>query len=284
MSRIRLRHWYDWHRRCAGMELRRLRLSRGFLSELRFLATSRRGGTAGHRTGLRIARTFGAPAPGCVSGVRSARQWTDLRPKDHRNGCSPVASRLELVYLAPKKLADQLGGVGWTSTGVGTDEAREAGNALSSRIESGETFGKSLAVFIESVGDFVNTPADDAMQELIKLAIAAGHFIVADGDPAVLGGFSALLQILKASRYGFALQPEQMDGSGVFKTAFPRVSQAQFPPVRALRLRWTDVGSSTRIATMMTVESNGHSVTEPQRRTVEVTAIDREGHNVAERG
>lgn len=139
----------------------------------------------------------------------------------------------ELVYFAPPSgsLSESLP---WSSVGIGIADVGDAAKWLAARVESGELGDRPLAVIIDSIGDLMNTAADAALQELAKAAISAGHLVVAEGDPTVLGGASPLLQALKISRLGIALQPEQMEGTGVFKTNFPRVTRAQFPVGRGL--------------------------------------------------
>jgi S-DNA-T family DNA segregation ATPase FtsK/SpoIIIE len=122
----------------------------------------------------------------------------------------------------------------WHSIGVGVDEIADVAKAEAVRVINSEFGDLPVAVFIEGLSDLLNTPADIAIQELTKAAISAGHVVIAEGDPAVLGSASPLLQALKGSRYGIALQPEQVEGALVFKTAFPRVSRAQFPVGRGL--------------------------------------------------
>jgi S-DNA-T family DNA segregation ATPase FtsK/SpoIIIE len=40
--------------------------------------------------------------------------------------------------------------------------------------------------------------------------------------------------VVKNSRTGLALQPDQGDGLSLYKTPFPRTTRADFPPGRAL--------------------------------------------------
>jgi S-DNA-T family DNA segregation ATPase FtsK/SpoIIIE len=39
---------------------------------------------------------------------------------------------------------------------------------------------------------------------------------------------------VRSARRGFALQPDQAEGDAIFRTSFPRISRAEFPPGRGL--------------------------------------------------
>ena len=164
----------------------------------------------------------GPPGSGRTSALKTlalaVHRW---RPSTH------------LIYLAPAS-ATLRDFPGWESVGIGVDAIVDVAKTQAVRILNGELDQEPVAIVIEGLGDLLNTPADLAMQELAKAAIAAGHLVVAEGDPSLFGGSSPLLQALKGSRYGIALQPEQVEGTVVFKTAFPRVARAQFPVGRGL--------------------------------------------------
>ena len=93
--------------------------------------------------------------------------------------------------------------------------------------------GRPLAVVIESVAEFLNTAADQPLQRLAKALLEARLLLVADGDPATLSGSWPLLQAVRLSRRGIALQPDQSEGLALFKTPFPRVNRADFHPAGA---------------------------------------------------
>ena len=90
-----------------------------------------------------------------------------------------------------------------------------------------------LAVVIEGVTDFVGTAADLLLQEMVKKLSSWGHIVIAEGDATAMASSYPLLVALRASRNGIALQPEQVDGT-VFRTQFPKLKRADFPPGRGL--------------------------------------------------
>ncbi len=64
-----------------------------------------------------------------------------------------------------------------------------------------------------------------------------GHAVFADGETSAMGATWGLLQTLKATRSGIVLVPDQYDGETVFKTPFPKLSRADYPPGRGLYVR-----------------------------------------------
>jgi S-DNA-T family DNA segregation ATPase FtsK/SpoIIIE len=88
-------------------------------------------------------------------------------------------------------------------------------------------------VVIEHLFDFVRSPVDSAMLEMVKKVVDNGHLVVSDGEPLQLNGLQELVQAARSSRVGLVLQPEQTDGP-VLRSQFPRVKKADFPPGRGL--------------------------------------------------
>jgi S-DNA-T family DNA segregation ATPase FtsK/SpoIIIE len=110
------------------------------------------------------------------------------------------------------------------------DAARE----LAEQIASGAAAPD--AVFIEDLALYLNTAADGPLQDLLKAARANGVFVVTDCETSSLASWP-LHMAAKAGRHGVALQPDQHDGDNVFKTPFPRVARADFPPGRGFYVR-----------------------------------------------
>ena len=79
---------------------------------------------------------------------------------------------------------------------------------------------------IESVNEFLSTPADAPLAAMIKTLTRLGHVVIAEGETSALGGAWPLLAAVKSARAGLALQPEQGDGVLVYKTDFPRAAAA----------------------------------------------------------
>jgi len=99
-------------------------------------------------------------------------------------------------------------------------------------------------VILDGVGEMLNSDADYPLQDLLKVCRSEGVFVIADGESADVGGSYPMLQMIKASRCGIALQPDQSDGDLVFRTSFPRMSRADFPVGRGMLVR---SGRATRV-------------------------------------
>ena len=119
---------------------------------------------------------------------------------------------------------------------IATDPAEVAG--VAAKIEqaaagSGEG-GQRYAVVIEAVNEFLTTPADAPLAAMIKTLTRLGHVVIAEAETSALGGGWPLLNAVKSGRTGLALQPEQGDGTIVYKTDFPRSRRSDYPPGRGL--------------------------------------------------
>ena len=143
------------------------------------------------------------------------------------------SSQAYLYYFAQSN-GSLMGLLDWSAVAAGPEEVAEAATELTESVTSGAFAGRPLAVVIESVAEFLNTAADQPLQRLAKALLEARLLLVADGDPATLSGSWPLLQAVRLSRRGIALQPDQSEGLALFKTPFPRVNRADFPPGRCL--------------------------------------------------
>jgi len=72
----------------------------------------------------------------------------------------------------------------------------------------------------------------DRVGELVAAAAAAGWFVAGDGEANAMTSTYGLVPKLTGSRAGLCLVPDAYDGEGVFKTALPKFSRADFPPGR----------------------------------------------------
>lgn len=94
-----------------------------------------------------------------------------------------------------------------------------------------------VMLVIESIADFLGSPAEGPLTEAIKQAKRNGHFVVAEADSAAWGSSWPLLVEVRAGRRGISLQPDQMEGDMLFRTSFPRVQRSEFPPGRGLMVQ-----------------------------------------------
>lgn len=118
------------------------------------------------------------------------------------------------------------------SCSTSTSEAATTATRLVAQLT--ETGSPELVVLIiESLSDYVNTPADMPLQQLVKALVADDHFVIAEGESSTLVMGGGLLSAVKAGRTGLALQPDVAESS-LFRTDFPRLRRAELPPGRGL--------------------------------------------------
>jgi S-DNA-T family DNA segregation ATPase FtsK/SpoIIIE len=117
----------------------------------------------------------------------------------------------------------------WDRSALTAEVAAELAAELLAEGDHLANGGRPLTIFVEGVQDWVNGPADMVLQDLLKRVVDHGGFLVGEGETSSLGGSYPLQQIVKSYRTGIVLQPDQVDGTSLFKTNFPRSSRADFP-------------------------------------------------------
>jgi S-DNA-T family DNA segregation ATPase FtsK/SpoIIIE len=125
----------------------------------------------------------------------------------------------------------------WTRAVTTPEEVSELSQEITRVLEKDPPAPNTLAVVIEGVGDFLNTVADLALQDLVKACRNCEQTVVAEGETSGLAGSWPLLQAVKSGRHGLVLQPDQGDGDLLFRTPFPRSNRADFPPGRGYYVR-----------------------------------------------
>ena len=122
----------------------------------------------------------------------------------------------------------------WQQIATDPAEVAEAAAKIDQAAADSGEGGQRYAVVIEAVNEFVSTPADAPLAAMIKTLARLGHVVIAEAETTTLGGAWPLLSAVKSGRTGLALQPEQGDGTMVYKTDFPRSRRADYPPGRGL--------------------------------------------------
>jgi S-DNA-T family DNA segregation ATPase FtsK/SpoIIIE len=122
----------------------------------------------------------------------------------------------------------------WQQTAASPAEVAEAAAKIEQAAASGGEGGQRYAVVIEAVNEYLSTPADAALAAMISTLTRLGHVVIAEAETSMLSGGWPLLTAVKSARTGLALQPEQGDGSVVYKTDFPRSRRGDYPPGRGL--------------------------------------------------
>ncbi|HWU47598.1 MAG TPA: FtsK/SpoIIIE domain-containing protein [Humibacter sp.] len=113
------------------------------------------------------------------------------------------------------------------------EEAATLAKTLAAAMTDDDTEGR-IAVFVESLGDFLQTAADSPIVELARAAKRSDHFVAAESETSAWGSSWPLMGEFKNARRGLLLQPDSIEGDLLLKTALPRMSRAEFPPGRGV--------------------------------------------------
>ncbi len=144
--------------------------------------------------------------------------------------------QVELLYVGDGRspLATM---VDWSRRVESDPEIEELAAELVPGFDEGSVPSGSMAFFLDNAPKLAARPSDQKLVTLVEAALGAGQFVISDGETSAMGGSWPLFKVLKVTRAGLALVPDQYDGDSVFKTPFPRTTRAQFPPGRGLLVR-----------------------------------------------
>ncbi|WP_167042820.1 FtsK/SpoIIIE domain-containing protein [Salinibacterium sp. ZJ454] len=174
-----------------------------------------------------------------VAGPPSSGRTTSL-------GTFALASRAarpatSLAYFGNAR--SQIGSLDlWTHKATVIDAATELARELLTAASTPATPTTHLTIVIESISDFLGSPADADLIALIKAAKRNDHYVIAESESSTWQQSWPLLMEFKAGRRGFALQPDTSEGDILFRTSFPRSKRADFPEGRG----WLVQAGSTR--------------------------------------
>jgi len=138
------------------------------------------------------------------------------------------ASRLYLLSPAAPSLADA---ADWVKTAQGIDASQELAAELLELVKD-ETVEPGIVIVFEAYNEYLQTPADKVLVELVKAVRNSGHLLVAEAETGSWNSTWPLLAEVKNARRGLILQPEGMDGDVILKTSLPRTGKGEYPPGR----------------------------------------------------
>ncbi|WP_223691851.1 FtsK/SpoIIIE domain-containing protein [Leifsonia poae] len=131
----------------------------------------------------------------------------------------------------------------WSDAATTPDAAAALARDLTAAVADPDTEGR-IAVFVESIGDFLQTPADSPIVELVRAVRRSDHLLVAEAESSAWGSSWPLLGEVKNGRRGLLLQPDSVEGDLLLKTPLPRLNRAEFPPGRGMYIA---KGTSARV-------------------------------------
>ncbi|HLV05668.1 MAG TPA: FtsK/SpoIIIE domain-containing protein [Actinomycetaceae bacterium] len=123
----------------------------------------------------------------------------------------------------------------WEQAATGTAEVAELAKAVVGDLREPPPEGEvGYVVVIEALADFLTSPADAPLVEVIKAVKRNEHFVIGEGDTSTWGASWPLVSEIRNGRRGLALQPDQLEGDTLFRTSFPRVQRKEFPVGRGM--------------------------------------------------
>ena len=174
--------------------------------------------------GIELAGTFliaGPPASGRTTALRGFVE-----------SISRFDPEVRLYYIGNKRSP-----IGrdprFVSAAVTIEDAATLAKELLAAIVDPDTDG-TIAVIVEQIADFLQTPADNPIVDMIRAIKRSDHFILAEAESSSWSSSWPLLGEFKNARRGLLLQPEAIDGDIVLKTALPRMQRAEFPQGRGV--------------------------------------------------
>lgn len=121
----------------------------------------------------------------------------------------------------------------WTDAATTPETAAALAKDLVAAVADPDTEGR-IAVIVESIGDFLQTPADSPIVELVRAVRRSDHLLVAEAESSAWGSSWPLLGEVKNGRRGLLLQPDSVEGDLLLKTPLPRLNRSEFPPGRGV--------------------------------------------------
>lgn len=125
----------------------------------------------------------------------------------------------------------------WEASAHDEVAVSDLASRLEEGIRSGEISpdsGRPVLVVIDQAMNFFNGLAEQPLQSLVETCDAHDVFVVSECETSAVSSSYALGHALRAARRGFALQPEDIDGTTVFRTNLPRMTRSEFPPGRGV--------------------------------------------------
>ncbi|WP_255372020.1 FtsK/SpoIIIE domain-containing protein [Cellulosimicrobium sp. CUA-896] len=146
-------------------------------------------------------------------------------------------------YLLGQARSAIAGALAWEDTAVGVDKVVALAQDLLAAAQDPDT-PPGMVVVVEGINEYLQTPADKALQDLTKAIRTSDHLLVAEAETAAWSSTWPLLSEVKNGRRGLLLQPENLDGDTILRTSLPRAGKGEFPPGRGA---WVARGRHVRL-------------------------------------
>lgn len=166
-----------------------------------------------------------------IAGPVASGRTTTLRTLLEAVEAAQAGRPRHLLTRSRSALADAYS---WRSLCRASDDVGGWASTLAAELTALDDSDPRHVIILESAGDHASSMAEMALQQLVKVAVSDGHWVIAEGESSTLGYGAGFLGTVKASRTGVVLQPDQESGSSLFKTAFPRIQRTDFPVGRGI--------------------------------------------------
>jgi len=150
---------------------------------------------------------------------------------------------IRVFYLGHRR-SSLVSAHGWADTATDPDAVAALARTLRDEVaatDAGTPSAGRIAVLVESLGDFLSTPADSPLVDLIKAVKRSDHLLVAEAETSAWVSSWPLFAEVKNTRRGILLQPEPAEGETILRTSLPRVARSEFPPGRGYYVAGTPV-------------------------------------------
>lgn len=124
--------------------------------------------------------------------------------------------------------------VEWTGAAGTPDEIAALARELLPVLAAPPADGAPVVLVVEAIADLLGGPAEQALTEAVRTARRNDHFVLAESETSTWGSSWPLVAEVRNGRRGLVLQPDHMDGDALFRTTFPRMGRAEFPPGRGV--------------------------------------------------
>ncbi|MCB0910586.1 MAG: FHA domain-containing protein, partial [Propionibacteriaceae bacterium] len=185
---------------------------------------------------------FEAQGAFLIAGMPGSGRTTALRSV--ANALHRWRPSLPMYYFGPRRSpvhAESL----WTEVALDLEAIGKLAVALKPAVEKPSTseVEPGLVLVFEGLGEFVSTPVESALLDLIKNARRNGHLVVAEQDTSAWGSGWPIISEVRNNRHGLVMQPDPNDGDILFKVALPRIKRSDYPQGRGVYVRsgkqWT---------------------------------------------
>jgi S-DNA-T family DNA segregation ATPase FtsK/SpoIIIE len=146
-------------------------------------------------------------------------------------------------YLFAQGRSAIAGALPWEEVASGVDKIVALAKDLLAAVQDEDT-EPGIVVVIEGINEYLQSPADKAIQDLTKAIRNSDHLLVAEAETAAWTSTWPLLSEVKNGRRGLLLQPENLDGDTILKTSLPRSAKGEFPVGRGA---WVARGKNARV-------------------------------------